>query len=54
MPNTYGSKTKSSLSVPLNTPPPHTAPAVLENVFSITSLRTRAGEGGGGVGVMSA
>lgn len=42
--NNYISKTKSSLSVPLKTPLPK-APAILGNVFSITSLKTTAGGG---------
>lgn len=41
------SKTKSSLSGLLKTPLPK-APAILGNVFSITSLKTTAGEGGWG------
>lgn len=44
--NNYISKTKSSLSVPLKNPLPK-APAILGNVFSITSLKTTAGGGGG-------
>lgn len=45
--NIYISKTKSSLSVFLKTPLPK-APAILGNVFSITSLETTASEVGGG------
>lgn len=57
MPTTYNSKNKKQPvpysdppppPTPIPTPPSQKAPAILENVLSITSLKTTGGEGGGG------